>query len=695
MSTDALGRRLISTDELFRLRWLSQPRIAPDGQRAAVTVTWLDRERDRTVSQVAWLTTDGRGELQSESSTTGRDQDPRWAPDGRRLAFVSDRSGRPQVWVVDTTLRTGRPLTNSPTGASDPSWAPDGGRIAFVTPEPTAPHPPGGYMVAAFRWRQDGVGVVGESPHRHVWIASTGSEGLRRLTDGDWDDDLPRFSPDGQTVAFRSNRTAGRATSSTAELWLVAADGGEPRLLVPALGAIRAHAWAPDGRTIAYVGHRRGEAQGSNTDIWVVDVETGEARNLTAHLDRPLGQWVRADPPGPFTVPDLAWSVDGDACLAILADGGTSRLVRAGLDGTVAPVLAGETCWYGFDLAAEAGSIAALASDPEDPGDLVVCRSDGSMPRILTSVARDWAAGIQFGPLERLELDAPDGTRLEAWIQHPAGRPADEPLPLVLHVHGGPHWSLGARFTLEFRRLAEQGYRVLYMNPRGSAGYGEAYAQANVGDWGGIDARDLLAAVDTVAARPDVDATRLAVTGESYGGFMTNWLVATTDRFSAAVAQSCISDFRSEYLTTNDPTGFDWDIGGTPWDDPERYARLSPLTYVTDIRTPLLLVHSELDEGCPINQSEQLYAALRLLGRETAFLRIPGEGHLVNLVGRPASRLARITATDDWFARYLAGSEAPGSAASATISAPAADNAGASTAAPGVVAVADGSEGGR
>jgi dipeptidyl aminopeptidase/acylaminoacyl peptidase len=280
-------------------------------------------------------------------------------------------------------------------------------------------------------------------------------------------------------------------------------------------------------------------------------------------------------------------------------------------------------------------------------------------------VAREWRSSIQFGRLERIVFEAPDGQPMEAWLQHPASRPSDEALPVILHVHGGPHWPIGLRFNLEFRRLAEQGYRVLYMNPRGALGYGNAYAQANVGDWGGIDARDLLAALDAVAGRPDVDASKLAVTGESYGGFMTNWLIATTDRFAAAVTQNCISDFASEYLTTDEPTGFDWDMGGPPWQEPERYRQQSPLTHVQNIRTPLLLISSELDQNCPINQSEQLYTALQLLGREAEFLRIPGEGHLINLVGRPSSRLARIRATDRWFARHLKGEEAAEEAAPA------------------------------
>ncbi len=646
-------RRPISTDDMFRLRWLSQPRISPDGERAAVTVTWLDRERDAIVSQVAWTTTNGYGELQSEGPTAGRDHDPQWAPDGRRLAFVSDRSGRPDIWVVDTGMRSARPITGSPTGASGPAWSPDGQSIAFVASEPEPVRPAGGYKVADFHWRADGVGIVPRAVRRHVWVAPVGGEASRKLTDGDWNDDLPRWSPDGASIAFRSNRSPNRDRSSASELWLVAAEGGEPRLLVPPVGAIRMLAWSPDGRSIAYVGNDKGEAQGVNNDLWILDVASDERRNLTSQLDRPMGQWVRSDPPGMFLPPDLAWSPAGDACYLVYADGGTSCVARVGLDGDVRPVLAGEVGWFGFSVAATAGTLAALGAGPEDPGELVVAAADGGGARAITNVATEWRSTIQFGRLERFEFDAPDGARLEAWIQHPAGRPADERLPVVLHIHGGPHWPLGVRFNMEFRRLAEQGCRVLYLNPRGSMGYGDAYAQANVGDWGGIDAADLLAALDVACARPDVDPSRQAVTGESYGGFMTNWLIATTDRFAAAVTQNCISDFRSEYLTTDDPPGFDWDMGGPPWKEPKRYQHLSPLSDVLSIRTPLLLIHSELDQNCPINQSEQLYTALQLLDRDAEFLRIPGEGHLINLVGRPSSRLSRIEATDRFLSLRL------------------------------------------
>ncbi len=410
----------------------------------------------------------------------------------------------------------------------------------------------------------------------------------------------PAISPDGRTIAFRSSRGPNRDVTSTAELWLVPVDGGAPQLLVGARGGIRMHAWSPDGRSIAYIGHQKGEAQGVNNDIWVVDVASGEERNLTAHTDLPMGQWVRSDPPGMFLPPDLAWSPSGDAVYVVYAFRGTSCVARIALDTSVRPVLAGEVGWFAFGVAPSAGTIAAIGSGPEDPGELVVAAADGSDPRTVTSIGREWRDSVAFGRLERLEFVGSDGRRLEAWLQHPAGFPPGEPLPLILHIHGGPHWPIGVRLNMEFRRLAEAGFRVLYMNPRGAMGYGDAYSQANVGDWGGIDAGDLLAAVDAAAARPDVDASKVGVTGESYGGWMTNWLVATTDRFAAAVAQNGISDMRSEYLTTEDPPGFDWDMGGPPWSSSRSATSASHRSAASKrIRTPLLLVHSRARPELP------------------------------------------------------------------------------------------------
>jgi dipeptidyl aminopeptidase/acylaminoacyl peptidase len=295
--------------------------------------------------------------------------------------------------------------------------------------------------------------------------------------------------------------------------------------------------------------------------------------------------------------------------------------------------------------------VAILSSTDADPGQLSVI--DGGQERTVTELNRAVLDALAMGHQERITFHAPDGQPLEAWLLHPASRRADEALPLVLQIHGGPHWALGERFQFDPRRITERGYRLLLINPRGAQGYGEAYSVVNRGRWGDVDAADLLAAVEVAAARPDVDGQRVGVYGESYGGFMTPWLVATTDRFRAAVAQSVIVDLTSQTLTTDDPPGMAYELLGMPWEQLELYRERSPLTHVAGITAPVLIIHSEADQNCPINQAEQFYAALIQLGRTTEFLRLPGEGHLINLVGRPSSRRARAEAMDRWFATYL------------------------------------------
>jgi dipeptidyl aminopeptidase/acylaminoacyl peptidase len=619
----------LETADLFRVRWPSQPRISPAGDLVAMTVTWLDPDRDRTASEVIWTSTDGRGSVDRAAGDPDDDRDPAWAPDGRRLAIVSRRSGGPEVWVIDLAERSIERITDVAGEVSGPTWSPDGATIAFVGADPPDPG-------------------IGRAPRRQVWIASADGRHPRRLTDGHSDDDLPCWSPAGDRIAYRSARG-----SAGSELWTIGTTAGEPQQLVPAVGPILALAWAPDGASIAYLGHDHGAAQGMDAGLWLVDVATGARRLLTASLDRPVGQAVRADPPGAFAPPDLAWAASGDACFVVYADGGTSHLARIGLDGDVERILPHDHSWFGLSVAAGSGSVAALGATPTDPGELIVAGPRGEEPRTILAIAQEWRQTIAFGRLERLSFAAADGTPLEAWLQHPAGSAPDERLPVILHIHGGPHWPIGERFVFEHRRLAEQGYRVLSMNPRGATGYGTAYAQGNVGDWGGVDASDLLSALDVACARPDVDASRQAVTGESYGGYMTNWLIATTTRFRAAVAQNSISDLRSAYLRSEDPTSYDWEMGGSPSEQPVLYAERSPLTHVAAIRTPLLLIHSELDTNCPIDQAEQLEAALRSLGRRVELVRIPGEGHLINLIGRPSSRLTRIAVTDRFLAEML------------------------------------------
>ncbi|MBM4408197.1 MAG: S9 family peptidase [Chloroflexi bacterium] len=632
--TIARGRRPIEWADTFRIEWPSQPALSPDGTRLAFVLSRLDEAADAIASRVAWQPVDAGGDPQPCGDVPGRN--PRWLPDGRRVLFTS--GGR--IHLFDVEIRLLSAVPGLPKGATSPAVTPDGRSIVIVVPD-------------------QGTGRT------HLWRMGLDGTGLTRLTDGDGDDDQPRVSPDGRTVAFRSTRDVDDPLSQRNGIWTVPIAGGEPRQVARPDGPVRVHAWSPDGRRIAWIGHRRGERQGLNFELWVTEVggdggAPAAPRQLAADLDRTIGLTVRADPPGPFLPSDLAWDPAGQGCYVTYPEHGTSRVAHIALTEDVTPLAVGPRAVHGFGVAASSGRVAVVFSPPDDPGQVSVLDplEGGESERVVTDLNAAWRAEVAMGPLERFDLAAPDGHPLEAWLLHPASRPATQRLPLILHIHGGPHWPLGERFCYDMRRLAERGYRILFMNSRGSQGYGEAYALANRADWGGIDARDLLAAVDVAARRPDVDPDRVGVMGESYGGFMTLWLIGTTQRFRAAVAQSNISDFRSMVFTTDAPIAMADELGGMPWEQPTLYEERSPIGYVAQMTTPVLLVHSDEDTGCPIDQSEMLHTALKLLGRETELVRLPGEGHLINLVGRPTNRWARVEAMDRWFETYL-GAVAP------------------------------------
>ncbi|MEZ4596081.1 MAG: S9 family peptidase [Chloroflexota bacterium] len=347
----------------------------------------------------------------------------------------------------------------------------------------------------------------------------------------------------------------------------------------------------------------------------------------------------------------LQWTtgVDGDRLWLRWADGGRGAFGWVGPDGAWADVLTGDRTVLGASVAADAGVIAFVAADADQPGEVAVARLDGSGERTLTDRNGGWRRDRTLGPTRRVRATGPGRTPIEAWLTLP---PADglsqSPHPTIVSIHGGPHYPVGERFSFETHRLAALGYAVLAPNPRGSLGYGDGFGRAVVGDWGGDDLRDVLALVDAAVASGDVDPSRLVVTGVSYGGYLALWAVTQDQRFRLAIAENGISDLVGAFGTGEDAgAAFASEMGGLPWERRDTWVDRSPLHHADAIRTPVLLLHAELDQNCTIAQSEQLYAALRTLGREVSFVRVPGEGHLMDLMGSARFRYARMALIED------------------------------------------------
>ena len=427
---------------------------------------------------------------------------------------------------------------------------------------------------------------------------------------------------------------------------MVDADGGQPRRVTDTTGPAALPAFSPDGRSLAYLGRRGRNEIGRNIRVFTVPVTGGASTCLTPDLDRSCG---------PLDVRPL-WSRDGTSILFAAEDRGDLGLWRAGArGGSTARLVSGERVVTGYSVAAGNGSIAFTATEPVTPAEVFVASADGSGERQLTDLNRAWRDEVALVRPERFRIERA-GFPVDVWLMRPHGAHVERTRPALLNIHGGPHAQYAHAFFDEFQVYAGAGYAVIYTNPRGSQGYGEAFTRAVVGDWGGGDFADVMAGFEEALRRADeIDPARLGVMGGSYGGFLTSWIVGHDHRFRAACSERAVNDQYGMFGNSDIGHLFnELELGGiTPWDNLAEYVARSPLTYAKDVTTPLLILHSEEDLRCPIEQAEQLFVALKKLGKEVMFVRFPDENHELSRSGRPRHRLERFRVILDWFARHL------------------------------------------
>jgi dipeptidyl aminopeptidase/acylaminoacyl peptidase len=642
------SRRPFEPHDITRIRWVSDARIAPDGSRVAYVLTTLDEARDEYLSQL-WLAGADR------PFTTGpkRDTAPRWSPDGRWLAFLSERDGatKPQLYVMPAAGGEAIRLTDLPHGVSDPVWSPDSTRLALVARVGGAPEPESeearrtsrpARVITTLKYKLNGEGFVYDR-RPHVFVVGLAGGAPVRITDGDFVHEQPAWSPDGQWLLFTSARHEGRDEDDVGDVWIAPAGGGPARPLTDTAGPVALPVFSPDGERVAYIGRAARNYFGGNLHLFTVPAAGGAARSLTASLDRSVAGISRPH-----------WLADG-RILFTIEDRGDVPLWSVAGDGTSSPrpVVAGARSITSFSVAAD-GRVAFTANDAATPDEVFVARVDGGDERRLTEVNAAWRAAVHVAPAERFVVER-DGHAVDAWIMRPFAFAPGRRYPALVNVHGGPHAQYGHCFLDEFQVYAAAGYVVLFPNPRGSQGYGEAFTRAVVGDWGGGDFADVMAVVDDALRRYDfIDGDRLGLMGGSYGGFLTSWAIGHTTRFRAACSERAVNNQLTMFGTSDIGHLFQTgETGALPWEDPARWIARSPLTWVTAIRTPLLIVHSENDLRCPISEAEQLFVALKKLGRDVTFVRFPDETHELTRSGKPRHRLERFRIVLDWFAKYL------------------------------------------
>jgi dipeptidyl aminopeptidase/acylaminoacyl peptidase len=638
-------------EDVFELTGVADPRVSPDGRTVAYVVWSLDRESSEYRSAI-WLSDpDGSTSPRQFTSGSKRDAAPRWSPDGQRLAFTSTRDDdHAQLYVMPVAGGEPRKLTSQQDDVTAPAWSPDGSTIAFAARVPDAAYevedakrrPPRRFTRLQFKL--DNVGWTGDRRQHLFTVPADGSAEPTQLTDGDFEDADPCWSPDGTRLAFTSARDEDWDVSPVRDLYAVDAAGGPPEKITSTDAVVERPSWSPDGRRLAYLHYPGVFDDPRHTQVAVVDVATGERRVLTESLDRNCAPYP--------TVREPIW--DGGDVVFLAEDGGNTPMYRVPADGSGKPelVLQGEHNLVGHDVVG--GVIADARTEPTALAELWVG------DRRLTEVGATFGAPRELVAPERFTATSADGSEVEAWIVRPAGFVAGQRYPALLSVHGGPFTQYGNRFFDEFQIYAGAGYAVVYANPRGSAGYSEAWGRAIRGPveggpgWGTVDYQDLMAVVDEAVRRFDlIDPERIGVLGGSYGGFMTSWIVGHTDRFRAACSERACNNFILEGGSADIGWWFKGEVGAHWFEAPDAYLRISPSTYAPNVTTPLLILHSENDLRCPVGHAEDLFTILRLHGREVELVRFPEEGHELSRSGSPVHRVQRFEVILEWFDRHL------------------------------------------
>lgn len=644
----------MAPEDVYRLAGVSEPRLSPDGRTVAYVVWRIDSEANEYTSTIWLRAAEGDGEARQFTFGPRRDTMPRWSPDGKALAFVSNRDDDGlQLHVIPVSGGEARKLTGfKDEDVDDVTWSPDGHNIAFSArlrdgayeeedEERRAPR-----RITRLQFKLDNVGWICDRRSHIFVVGADGSGEPHQLTKGEFDHHHPAWSPDGSRVAFSAGRHDNWDVYPATDIYVADVDGGEPSCLTKTDGEATDPAWAPDGSRLA-IHYSPGVFDAPrHTQLALLDAAGGEPEILTSSFDRQCRPYPPLRPP--------LWV--GDDVYFCVEDHGNTHLYSIRTDGSREShrVVGGALGIAGFDKVGDA--LVYTASTPTTLSELY--SGDGAR---LTNVTGPLAEERELVEPERFTATSEDGSEVEAWIMRPAAFADGNRYPVLVNIHGGPFTQYGNKFFDEFQVYCGAGYVVVYSNPRGSSGYSEEWGRAIRGPdddggegWGTRDYEDIMAVTDAALESYDFcDADNVGVMGGSYGGFMTSWIVGHTARFKAACSERAVNQWLSMYGSSDFGWTFKAYMGSFAHEDVDTWLKTSPWTYATDITTPLLIMHSDNDLRCNIEQAEQLFTTLRLLERKVEFVRWPAEGHELSRSGNPAHRVMRFEILLDWFDRYM------------------------------------------
>jgi dipeptidyl aminopeptidase/acylaminoacyl peptidase len=704
------AKRGVTPEDYYAFEFLGDPRMSTGGKWVAYVVTTIDQRQNRRLSQIWLAATDGGRPPRQLTTSAQSSSSPRWSPDGRTLAFISSRpssdaappaqqspaqpgsqaqpnaqgsaqsaqpspqtSGAPaptpmqatattpgvssaqqtgsdsapraQVWALSLEGGEARRVTNLKNGVNNFDWSPDGSRLVVTTrtgpsdakaPSSDARH----YKHTSYKFNDTG---WFDDKRSHVWVVDFQTGAARQITSGDdWNDTDPRWSPDSTRIAFVSDRT-GHAfdESRNTDVWVVSAEGGAPAKISDHDEEDNSPRWSPDGKTIAFTGRVH---QLDAPQIYAAPATGGQpSRNVAPELD--------------LIPSNLTWAEQGRALYFETGVRGELHLFRVDVrDGKIRQVTKGARAVRLVDIDDAARRLVYASNDFKHLDDLYASDLDGSNERKLTNLNAKLWSQLQLADVERVPYKGADGWDVDGFMVKPLGWQEGRKYPMILSVHGGPAGQYGVDWFHEFQVYAARGWAVFYCNPRGATGYGQKFERGIEGEWGGKDYVDVMNGVEAALAKyPWVDRERLGVTGGSYGGYMTNWIVGHTNIFKAAVTLRSVVNFISDEGTRDGAYGHKEDFGGDLFEKFDTYWDRSPLKYAANVKTPILILHSDNDYRVPLEQGEQWFRALRHYGATAELVIFPRENHNLTRTGEPKHLVESLNWQLYWFDKYLGG----------------------------------------